>query len=84
MIADNKLAESAGWDKDALKSELNFLDDADFDLSLTGFDDDELGKLMEMPEGELDLSDIADPQAPDKQSQAFCPNCGEEIDLPGS
>jgi DNA modification methylase len=40
-IADNKVAES-GWDVDALSAELDFLDDMDFDLELTGFDLDEI------------------------------------------
>jgi DNA modification methylase len=40
-IADNKVAES-GWDADALSVELDFLDDMDFDLELTGFDLDEI------------------------------------------
>jgi|TARA_R110002153_G_scaffold65013_1_gene174132 hypothetical protein len=38
VITDNKLALSAGWNFDALRSELNFLEDAGFDVSLTGFD----------------------------------------------
>jgi len=45
IIADNKLALNAGWDDDALKIELAELGDLDFDLTLTGFDDDELAGL---------------------------------------
>lgn len=41
VIADNKLALAAGWNFDALRSELNFLDEAGFDVSLTGFDIDD-------------------------------------------
>lgn len=39
MLADNKLAENATWDEQALKIELLFLDnlDLDFDLEITGF-----------------------------------------------
>ena len=37
IIADNKLAEDAGWDTDLLKLELGELADLDFDISLTGF-----------------------------------------------
>lgn len=36
-LADNKLSELALWDEDLLKEELEDLLDADYDLSLTGF-----------------------------------------------
>lgn len=39
ILADNRLAELAGWDESLLNIELDFLRDADFDLSLIGFDD---------------------------------------------
>lgn len=42
IIADNRLALDAGWDNEMLKVELADLQEADFDLSLTGFDADEL------------------------------------------
>lgn len=37
VIADNKLALSAGWDQDVLAVELQSLIDHEFDVSLTGF-----------------------------------------------
>ncbi|MEJ8561060.1 DNA methyltransferase [Yoonia sp. GPGPB17] len=37
VIADNKLAENAGWDADILSIELQALAEIDFDLELTGF-----------------------------------------------
>jgi DNA modification methylase len=46
VIADNKLALNAGWDDEMLALELGDLKELDFDLSLTGFDDDELNKLL--------------------------------------
>ena len=46
VIADNKLALNAGWDDELLKIELGELDGMDFDLSLMGFDTDELADLM--------------------------------------
>jgi len=46
VIADNKLAENAGWDKELLKVELEGLTELDFDLGLTGFGDLELGNIM--------------------------------------
>ena len=43
-IADNRVGQEAEWDEDYLALELLDLQEADFDLSLTGFDDDELGR----------------------------------------
>ena len=51
IIADNKLAEDAGWDEEILKIELDFLKDLDFDISLTGFDlDIDLGESEQAEE----------------------------------
>ena len=38
ILADNKLAEDAGWDESLLKIELAELEAMEFDVSLTGFD----------------------------------------------
>jgi ParB-like chromosome segregation protein Spo0J len=46
IIADNRLALDAGWDDEVLRLELHALDEASFDLSLTGFDAEELSKAM--------------------------------------
>ena len=46
IIADNRLALNAGWDTELLSVELSELQGADFDISLLGFDDGELNKLM--------------------------------------
>ncbi len=42
ILADNKLALDAGWDDEILKAELNFLKEVNFDITLTGFDMDEI------------------------------------------
>lgn len=52
IIADNKLALNAGWDDEMLKIELSELGDLDFDLTLTGFDEDEL-TAFEMADEDL-------------------------------
>jgi hypothetical protein len=55
VIADNKLALNAGWDEEMLGLELADLASLDFDVSLTGFSEDELaGLLAETTEGETD------------------------------
>lgn len=45
-LADNKIAENAGWEPALLKIELEFLLDADFDVDLTGFSAPEIDVLM--------------------------------------
>ena len=52
VIADNRIAENAGWDEDLLRVELQALKLDDFDLSLTGFDADALADLMDAGDGE--------------------------------
>jgi DNA modification methylase len=46
LIADNRMALDAGWDDALLTLELDDLKLADFDLSLTGFDADEIDALL--------------------------------------
>ena len=45
-IMDNRSGENAEWDKDLLNLELADLLEADFDLGLTGFTEDEVNALM--------------------------------------
>mgnify|MGYP006151262289 CR=1 FL=1 len=47
IIADNRIAENAGWDQELLKLELTELQELDYDLSLIGFSQDELDVLFE-------------------------------------
>ena len=46
LIADNKLAELAGWDHDLLRTELQELQLEEFDLGVIGFSDEELRELL--------------------------------------
>ena len=46
IIADNQLALNAGWDDELLRGELAALQEEDFDLSLIGFEDEELARLL--------------------------------------
>jgi len=67
VIADNKLALNAGWDDEMLAIELKELNAEDFDLSLTGFDDDELAALLAeaVEEGLTDEDSVPDaPETP--------------------
>lgn len=49
ILADNQLALNAGWDEEMLSVELSDLKDESFDLSLLGFDEKDLEKLMAGP-----------------------------------
>ena len=46
ILADNRLAELAGWDMDILASELSALDIEKFEIDLTGFNQDDFGSYQ--------------------------------------
>ena len=52
VLADNQLATNAGWDNELLKVELGDLQEAGFDLDLTGFDVAEIETLMQNADDE--------------------------------
>jgi DNA modification methylase len=56
VIADNRLAENAGWDLQILGEELEFLSEVeiDFDISITGFDTVEIDRLVDGQKGAID------------------------------
>jgi DNA modification methylase len=47
VLADNKLAEDAGWDRELLAVELQGLIDLDFEVELTGFEIPEIDIILE-------------------------------------
>lgn len=64
VIADNKLALNAGWDVELLSSEIEGLGEEGFDLSLLGFNEDELAALLvDKTEGLVDPDEIPDAPA---------------------
>jgi len=64
ILADNKLALNAGWDMEMLTLEMGDLLDEGFDLSLIGFNDDELANIfVEATEGLTDPDEV--PAVPD-------------------
>ena len=66
VIADNKLALNAGWDDEMLRVEFGELRDLEFDLSLTGFDEAEIGALFpEEPTAGLTDEDAV-PEVPEQ------------------
>lgn len=56
-IADNKIAENSGWDKELLNLELDFLHEQEFDLSLLGFKPVEINDLLGIEQAGKDESD---------------------------
>ena len=64
IIADNKLAELAGWDEDILEYEINALKELDFDITLTGFEIDDFG---------IDDMDIEEDPEPDMLEATVVP-----------
>lgn len=64
-IADNKTAEYSEWDYEKLIQEIQELSDANYDLELTGFDEDECLKMIEdlsefdemVPEDDIDVEE---------------------------
>jgi DNA modification methylase len=77
VIADNKLAENAGWDRKLLGLEFQYLADLDFefDLAITGFEAPEIDVLIE--DLALASGDEADP------ADAVPPLAHEAVTRPG-
>jgi DNA modification methylase len=65
IIADNRLAEKAGWDTDILAIELQGLSDLGFDIELTGF---------EIPEVEMIFNATEEPAAEEEIVPDLEPN----------
>lgn len=91
-IADNQTATLAEWDMEILPLELKELEAADYDLSLLGFDADDLAKLMDgdITEGLTDPDEV--PEPPDEPvtqrgdlwllgAYTTCPHCGERNEI---
>jgi len=61
IIADNKLAQSAAWDRELLAVEFQYLSniDVDFDLTITGFEAAEIAVLLPetRPRGVQDIAE---------------------------
>ena len=57
IIADNRMALDAGWDEELLRVEIEALQAESFDISLTGFGDDEIADLFGKDEDEVEDDD---------------------------
>lgn len=65
ILADNKLALNAGWENNLLSLELTELADSGFDITLTGFTQEEIDALtpVEVTEGLTDEDAVPEPPA---------------------
>jgi hypothetical protein len=73
IIADNKLAENAGWDDEMLRVEIEALQDESFDVSLLGFEDEELARLLAAQDAVEGLTDEGSRTAADADIQDWRP-----------
>lgn len=76
ILADNKLAEKAGWDKSILAIELQYLInlDSNFDVTLTGFD---------VPEIDLIIEEAKGGSKPDEDDRFILPNATSPVSHTG-
>lgn len=56
ILADNRFAQDAGWDEELLRIEIESLQGADFDVSLAGFEEQEIADLF-AGDGETEVKD---------------------------
>src|SRR5262249_9266704 len=73
VLADNKLAEKAGWDAEILALELQDLVDLDFEVELTGFETGEIDVLLDGKDGDNDDDDAC----PDYDQTRTVPQPGD-------
>ena len=69
IIADNRMAQDAGWDEELLRIEIEALQAESFDIALTGFEEQEIADLFalesdsEVEEDDFDLNDALEKAA---------------------
>lgn len=83
LLADNKLAENAGWDEELLKLELWALEEAGFDVPLTGFSEKEIEALKKAAENEDPIYEKDEPISDDLKYQilVFCENEDQQTEI---
>ena len=85
-LTHNKLTMNTGFDPEMLKIDFEFLQDDDFELSLTGFDDLELSFLDDVMEDNSDgdenptESSTKEVDVDEFKFDCECPKCGFKFD----
>ena len=77
-ITDNKMSELAEWDNEMLGLELQELQESDFDISLTGFDEKDLEYMLD--DKEINIDDFFEEAEEREQVEKtfICEHCGKE------
>lgn len=81
ILADNRYAQDAGWDEEMLRIEIEGLQGMDFDVSLTGFRDDEITDLFALKDDGVDdptgnNKEFGEEEFGDEEFEHECPRCG--------
>ncbi len=78
ILADNRIGLNAGWDHEMLAVEMEELKAADFDVSLTGFNDSEIADLFmdEAEPKEAENKEYEEEEFGDEEFEHECPRCG--------
>jgi len=77
IIADNRIALNSSWDEEMLNIELSDLSDESFNLSVLGFSDQELSKILE---SEASINDEIDDGIDYQEKFAVLVACDNETD----
>jgi DNA modification methylase len=78
VIADNKLAELAGWDRDILAIELQFLQEAQFeDIEVTGFSLGEIDTILDEASEKRPQEPGPEDETPAKPIEGFVSRRGD-------
>jgi hypothetical protein len=77
VLADNKLAEKAGWDRELLAIELQELIDIDFEVELTGFEVPEIDFILEDTDAAKAEASGAEDRVPDPLPGASVSRTGD-------
>jgi DNA modification methylase len=78
ILADNRLAEKAGWDKEILAIELQGLIDLNFEVEMVGFEPTEIDALLcEISESKADSQKAAEDEIPAPSPQQVVSRLGD-------
>ena len=80
LIADNRLAELSEMDNEMLKDLIQEIDSEEFDLTLTGYDEDTLESLLTPIDIDDFFRDNEETSNEKEKEVLICPHCGRAIE----